>query len=181
MLVEDFQDPSASKFSAREDERKKFYFEGGEYHILAKEAHSGAAFGILTDFSDFALEVDARFVDGPEKWVYGFMFRYQDRDNTYRYLTSYNGEYTLLKAVSGKWDTLVDWTWSPHIITGTGTNHLRVVCRGSEITMYVNGHYLDTITDHSLSAGKPGVHVGTFEEPNVHVAFDNLMVWSVPQ
>lgn len=179
LLVEDFGDPPQSKFSAREHERARYYFEGGEYHILVKGEPWIAAFGILEDFSDFILEADARFVDGPEKWSYGFMFRYQDGSNTYRYMVSYEGEYTLGRLEGGSWTTLTKSS-SPHITTGRGTNHMRVVCRGAEITVYVNGHYLSSVTDHSFSAGKPGVYAVSSSEPNVHVAFDNFMVWSVP-
>jgi hypothetical protein len=180
LLLEDFEDPSTSRFDARDDERRRNYFEDGEYHMLVKEAHNAAAFGILTDYSDFVLEADARFADGPEEWTYGFMLRYQDGSNTYRYLVSHDGKYTLGKLVDGNWTTLIDWTETAHIAGGTDTNHLRVVCRGSEITTYVNGHYLGTAADNSFSAGKPGVYVGALSEPNVHVAFDNLMVWSIP-
>jgi len=179
LLVEDFEDPSASRLGAREHERAKYYFEGGEYHILVKGEPWIGAFGIPEDFADFALEADARFVDGPASWSYGFMFRYQDGSNTYRYMVSHKGEYTLGKLAGGSWTTLAKSS-SPHIITGTGTNHLRVVCRGSEITLYANGHHLASMTDQSFSAGKPGVYAVSSSQPNVHIAFDNLKVWSVP-
>jgi len=178
LLVDDFGDPSASEFSTPASEARRLYFEDGEYHILVKKA-SWVSWGDTdTEFSDFSLEVEARLVDGAGEGQYGLIFREEDSDNFYMFNISHNGMYKLRKQVDGEWQNIIEWTESSHVRTGTSTNHLRVVCRGSEITMYVNGHYLDTVTDHSFSAGKLGVFAGTFNEPNFHVAFDNLIVWS---
>ena len=180
LLIDDFSDPAASEFTTPASEIRRRYFEDGEYHILVKKAAWVSWGDTDTEFSDFSLEVEAHLVDGAGEGQYGLIFREEDGDNFYMFNISHNGMYKLRKQVDDEWQNIIEWTESSHVRTGTSTNHLRVVCRGSEITMYVNGHYLDTVTDHSFSAGKLGVFAGTFNEPNFHVAFDNLIVWSVP-
>jgi hypothetical protein len=96
------------------------------------------------------------------------------------YGVSQDGAYRLRKQVGGEWSTIVGWTRSPHINTGADTNRLKVICTGSDIAMYVNDQFLSTVTDDSFDAGTLGVFVGTFSEPNVKAAFDNLTVWSAP-
>ena len=69
-------------------------------------------------------------------------------------------------------------TKSDSVNQGNSTNHLKVVCRGTQIEVYVNGHHLTTVTDDSLAGGYVGVFVHT-AGANAHVAFDNIKVCSL--
>ncbi|GAG12269.1 unnamed protein product [marine sediment metagenome] len=57
-------------------------------------------------------------------------------------------------------------------------NHLKVVCKGSQIEVYVNGHHLTTATDDSFTEGYVGMIVEA-PLPNSDVAFYNFKVNSL--
>jgi hypothetical protein len=59
---------------------------------------------------------------------------------------------------------------------GDATNHLRGDCVGSTLTLYVNGQQVASVTDTSFTSGDIGLTVGTFDDPNAAVTFDNFVV-----
>lgn len=180
----DFDDVYASipnRFYEGETEERKWYFADGEYHVLIKKANWATWKIYDRVYSDFSLEVDARFVDGPSVWSYGLIFRQEAGDNFYVFYVSSGGNYVLFKHMEDdRWVRLYGWNGSSHIETGYGINHLKVICQGPEISLYVNDHRLSTVTDSSLNSGALGVIAGTHEKPRVHIAFDNLKVQPLP-
>ncbi len=130
--------------------------------------------------TDFALEIDARLVSGPKESLYGVIFRvqYTEAENYYRFLVSGDGYYLIGTKTNDVWTILQRKTKSAFIKEGYNTNHLKVVCKDSQIEVYVNGQHLTTITDDSFAEGCVGMIVDT-PEPNARVAFDNLKVYSL--
>ncbi len=179
LYEDDFSNP-ASGWSRESIEEREFGYEDGEYYILVKKSdYSAWAWnknaGRLTDF---ALEIDARPVSGPKECLYGVVFRFQDTNNFYRFLVSGDGYYLVGIKLDGNWTILQSKTKSAFIKEGNITNHLKVVCKGSEMEVYVNGHYLTTITDNTFAEGYVGMIVNT-PEPDTRVAFDNIKVYSL--
>jgi hypothetical protein len=157
----------------------EFSYEDGEYHILVEDTgyinaawNSGAG-----PFTDFAVEIDARLVSGPDESGYGLTFRVQNNVDFYSFMVTGNGYYHLAKH-NGEWVTLQAWTGSDFISEGSSTNHLMVVCRGTQIEVYVNGYHLATITDDSFPDGSVGM-VAYASGPDTLVAFDNIEVYSL--
>ena len=177
---DDFSNPN-SGWPRESTEEYECDFEDGEYHILVK-AFDMAAWvwnRDLGQLSDFALEIDARVISGSLKSGYGVVFRFKDTDNFYRFLVSGDGFYHVGKSIKGKWRNLGEqWTKSYFITMGYRINHLKVVCKGSQIEVYVNGHHLTTVTDDSFTEGYVGMIV---EMPirNSRVAFYNIKVYSL--
>ena len=126
-------------------------------------------------FTDFALEVDARQVSESSGSGYGVIFRLENGDNFYSFELTGDGYYNLNKYLNGEWITLRALTRSDFINEGNGTNHLKVVCEGSQIQVYVNGHHLATVIDDSFVEGYVGVIAEAFGL-DTHVAFDNIVV-----
>ena len=62
------------------------------------------------------------------------------------------------------------------IHTGDAANYVRVVCNGSTLTLYVNGQQVDSVTDTTFTEGDVGLIAGTFDSPDVEIAFDNFVV-----
>lgn len=130
------------------------------------------------DVADFEIEVEARLEDGAESNSYGILFRFQDRKNFYRFDISGDGFFLFSKFINGEWITLVDWTESQYINTGINANNiLKVSAFGPNISLWVNGQQLATVTDDSLEHGNFGFFAGTFGEPYAWVSFDNLKLW----
>ena len=175
---DDFSD-ATSGWKVESTKDSDCYYEDGEYHILIKNSNWSAwrynpSSGALTDF---ILEADAKLVNGPKDGRYGLFFRFQNNANFYHFLISGNGYYLIGTKTNGQWTVLRDWVRSEFIEEGYSKNHLKVICKGSQIQAYVNGHNLTTVTDEAFVTGRVGVIVDTIE-PNAHVAFDNLKVYT---
>ena len=175
---DDFSDPS-SGWDVESTAKSEFYYKDGEYHIKAKDAKyavwiSHDEWGELTDF---IFEADTRLVDGPKNSRAGLIFRLKDSENFYLFLVSGDGSYLVGTRTGGQWTVLKNWTESEFINEGYGGNHLKVICKGSKVEAFVNGHHLTTVvTEESFAIGQVGLMIDTIE-PNGHVAFDNLKVY----
>jgi hypothetical protein len=62
------------------------------------------------------------------------------------------------------------------IRTGGRTNHVVAVCQGDELSLYVNGELLETVTDDTHKRGDVGLGAGAGPEGNTRVQFDNFLV-----
>jgi hypothetical protein len=179
LVCEDHFNNPASGWRVESTEKYELYYGTGEYHIVVKSPcyaswPSTPGSGVL---KDFVLEADSRLVDGPTDGREGLFFHYQNNDNFYVFEVSGNGYYFIGTRTNGQWTALTDWTRSEFIKEGYSENHLQVICKGPQIQTYVNGRHLATVTDNVSVTGRVGVIVDTIE-PNAHVAFDNLKVFS---
>jgi tetratricopeptide (TPR) repeat protein len=178
MHEDDFSNP-ASGWPQESFAEYEYDYEDGEYHILAKQL-GGSTYVLNQDtgpFTDFTLEIDARLVSGPVENGYGVIFRAQQSDDFYCFMVSGNGFYNVWKWLDDNYTYLQEWTESGFINEGNSTNHLKVVCQGSQIEVYANGHYLTTVIDDSFTGGCLGVVAGA-SEFEAHAAFDNIKVYS---
>lgn len=171
-------------------------YEDGEYHIRVKTPffstwRLNTEAGSLTDF---ALEIDARLIDGYVLNSYGVIFRAADNNNFYCFIVSGYGSYRIQKVLDGKWSQLTVEKQSPNIPNltmnllnkeGGKANHLKVICKGAKIDVYANDSLLTTIMNESFTSGYCGLIVNSNESPlrettesNTHVAFDDLKVYS---
>ena len=82
-------------------------------------------------------------------------------------------KYEIVKHKGGNQTALVPWTGASAIHGGSASNTLEVRARGSEVTFYINGQYVNRITDKdNFKAGIAGLYTsGTTE-----VAFDDLEI-----
>lgn len=155
-----------------------YVYDQGEYVLQSfQENYFGARFRERPVVSDFILEVDARIVEGPDNAALGIGFRRQDGRNYYNLMINGKGEYLLRKSVNRSWQSITNWTFSPAIKTGRAMNRLKIMARGTEITLWANGQLLGTWQDTSFSEGLIALAlsspVGT---PSIKVAFDNLRI-----
>ncbi len=178
LFYDDFSDPS-SGWDEGSDEDIEYGYYDGEYYILVKKPSWVAWSTAGQTFTDFRLEVDTLKVTGPDNNDFGVIVRYLDGDNFYRFRISSDGYYAVVKLTNGEWESLVDWTASPHIKQGEGTNHITLMAQGSNFSFYVNGKHLVDVEDTSLAEGDIGLFAGTFEEAGVEIHFDNLEVWAL--
>ncbi len=131
-------------------------------------------------FSDFVLEVDATQVAGPDNNSYGIIFRMKNPSAYYLFDISGDGYYALKRrdeADGGQWVWLIeDWMQSPAIHQGASTNRIKLVAQGSTLTFYVNDQQVNQVEDGTYRSGLIGLDAGSFEEPGVQIAFDNLVI-----
>lgn len=174
-----FSDTDSGWPSASDAEKTAGYLADGTYQIQAMTtqqdvwAHPGQA------FSDVSVEVDATKSSGPENNGFGVICRFVDNDNFYYFMVSSDGFQVIGKYEGGenKYLTAEQMQPTAAINAGSSGNHLRGDCVGSTLTLYANGQQISSITDTSFTSGDVGLIVGTFDDPNVGVTFDNFTVY----
>ncbi len=130
---------------------------------------------------NFKVCVDAQLVKGGDKVVYGVCFRrIKDSNGLSCYQFIFNsGSYCLLLWRNGEYKFLLEYR-SCEFIRQDSINSLMVQMRGQEITLGINEHILDTITDTSLALPSyAGISVSKPEHSRAEVRFRNFRLYSL--
>jgi hypothetical protein len=178
-----FQDGFSNSSSGWKTNKQSIFESGysnGEYYILIKNPNTNVvcsnSYGPF--INNFTYEIGARLMSGPSQSGYGITFRHQNDLNFYRFLVWENGYYMVQKCLDGIYFGLQGKTSTEFIKQGNNSNHLKVVCKDTQIDVYVNGIYLTTIIDNSISDGKIGLSgISPQNESNTYVVFDNCVVY----
>lgn len=132
-------------------------------------------------FSDFILDVEASQVAGPAGSSYGVLVRMVAPGQFYRFEVTSNGEYIVERHEgNGVWTRLTDgWQDSAAILQGTNrVNHLRVAAVEGRFSFYANDTLLTQVFDDSYVTGAMALDAGTFNQSELQVAFDNVIISS---
>lgn len=188
---EDFSDSGSGWPVGSTADGDEWGYEDDAYFISATylpqgECCIGASSDRAPSFSDFILEVDARFVSG--EWGFWSVF-FRDSQGTleqpvsasYGVMFSRDGAFNLHKNVGGVHINLVGhFPHAPTFERGFETNHLTIVAQGPQIAVYVNGEPLWFVYDESSSRGMISMGVeNETENTTLRVHFDNLKVWDI--
>jgi pSer/pThr/pTyr-binding forkhead associated (FHA) protein len=174
---DDFSDPGSGWDDAFDRYTTKQY--GNNKYYVEITTSNLVAWGLANrSVADFLLRVDAAQEAGPNNNGYGVLFRFQDRNNFYRFDISGDGFFLLSKFHDGEWVTLVPWTASSAINVGQATNRLDVEAIGSQISVYANDTLLAQVEDDTFSEGSFGFFASTFSEPNLTISFDDITLWT---
>jgi hypothetical protein len=178
LYSDNFDDEQGSDFTAETNDSSVYKFADGVYQITVTKPKLLSWATMNGDYGDAAISVDAS-IDGPTASAAGLIFHYQDDKNFYIYSIDGEGRYGLDVYKNDEPITLVEWTESSAIKPAGERNTLRVETNGDTIRLYVNDKLLDEISDSTIPNGKAALVVNTFDEPNVTVSFDNLVVRSI--
>jgi hypothetical protein len=174
---DDFSDPGSGWDDAFDRYTTKQY--GNNKYYIEVTTSNLVAWGLANrDVADFRLEVNAGQEAGPANNGYGILFRFQDRNNFYRFDISGDGYFLLSKFHDGEWVTLVPWTASSAINLGQVNNRLGVEAVGSQIRIYANSTLLAEVKDDTLTHGNFGFFANTFSDPNLIVSYDDIKLWA---
>ncbi len=133
---------------------------------------SGLAFIPGSTYQDFTFETKIKVLsDSPSGWQAGFVFRYSDYNNHYRFI---------FNATSIKLEKLVGGT-TTNLYTQNQTFNLnnwyqlKVVTSGTSLSLYLNNNLLSTISDSDFSQGAIGLAIlnsarGYFDDVEVTTA-----------
>jgi hypothetical protein len=175
LYSDDFADQQSSSIATATDDSSVRAFVDGGYSITVKKPNLLSWSPLRGSYDDVATEVDTT-IDGPELSAAGLIFHFQDDNNFYMFRVAGDSSYKLDMYKDDEQKTLIDWTDEP-LIKGPGeVNKLRVETKGDIIRLYVNGKLLDEISDGTFTRGKLALLTSTFDDPNVTVKFDNLVV-----
>lgn len=130
-------------------------------------------------FSDFVLEVDATQQAGSPSSSYGVLLRMTGPQQFYRFEVTGNGEYVVERHDGAdSWERLtVNWESSEALATGLNTtNRLAIIADGGTFSFYANDELLTQVVDAQYSQGAIALDAGTFGQPGLQVAFDNVVI-----
>jgi hypothetical protein len=178
LFQDDFSDTNSGWPDQVGDSDKSAEYSDGQYLVRAITAYQDVWAHPGLSFGDVSVEVDVTKLEGPDDNNFGLICRFVDDGNFYFFWVSSDGYQAIGKYQNGE-SSLISadsMEFTPVLKAGTETNHLRADCVGSQLTLYANGELLSTVTDTSFSSGDVGVMVGTFEEPNLGMLFDNFVV-----
>lgn len=130
-------------------------------------------------FDDFDIGVTIRFIKGKYDYVSaGLELRYGD-EGDYVFRISAQGTYQVGWHQEKEWGgTLLDWTSHPALKTEAGgANRLRVVLRGNQIRVYLNGVLATSLRDDRFSSGLIRMVISPARKgPKTVVAYSDLQM-----
>jgi len=181
LYEDDFDDPE-SGWNDEEFVSGSVGYGDGYYYVTSTEKGT-MNWGVAGQrFSDLVIVVDAtQFSAGPDdNNAYGVMCRVQPEGDGYALRISGDGFYAIHRVMDGEFEALADWDASDAIKEGDATNHIRAVCDGPNLILFVNGELLTSVEDTTFSEGDIGLTATTFEDEATRVHFDNLAVFEPP-
>jgi len=112
---------------------------------------------------------------------FGLLFRAPDNNRGYLYGFNCAGQYTLTIWDGQATTVLVEPTDSNAILTEPeSVNRLGLLTFGENISLYVNGIYLETVTDYTyLDEGKFGLFVRAATDQPFTVNYDQMRLWAL--
>ena len=158
------------------------WYADDEYHMRAKEGKYLVMYAPSQDYKtgNATITVTTRSVDGtPAASGHGLIVHGEKsatselEDYALLIYTGAETKYEIVKHQGGQQTALVPWTKSSAIHAGSEANELEVRARGSELTFYINGQYVDRITDKENFKG--GI-AGFYTSDTAEIAFDDLEI-----
>jgi serine/threonine protein kinase len=181
VLEDDFSDPASGWALKTWDGGSAGYGDG--VYVLRAEDKAYYYYGWAgLSLGDVEVEVDATQVLGPanDRNSYGVGCRVQSGGEGYFLRIRGNGEYSIFREGGGEGEDawLKNWTASAAINRGNATNHLRVICSGDYLALFVNGVLLAEARDDTYTEGDIALAASTFEEEPTEIHFDNLTAYA---
>jgi hypothetical protein len=159
----------------------EMFYADGEYHMRSKEGKYVVMYAPTNDYGtgNAKVRVTARSVDGTSPssgfglLVHGERAKEQIEDYGLLILLGDEPKYEIIKHKQGEQTAVIPWTSSSIIRGGANPNQLEIRARGSDLTFYINGQYVNRIRDEeSYKAGIAGFYTSGITE----VTFDDLEI-----
>jgi hypothetical protein len=173
---------SESKWKTGNFQFGDIWYKDDEYHMRSKERTYLVMYAPSNDYGteNATVRVTVRSVDGIGPISgYGLIVHGQKspsnelEDYALLVFTGDEPKYQVVMHKAGDQKTLVPWTKSPVIRSGTSPNQLEIRTRGDQLMFYINSRYLTRITDSDNL--KRGV-VGLYTSETSEVVFDDLEI-----
>jgi hypothetical protein len=177
-----FDDFSEQKWWTGSDSNGRFWYQNGEYHATAVPGRFVVEYAPEQSpyyTKDATVTVTTRAVYGLSPAhgygvvVHGQMTNNHLEDYAFLIKSDENPSYAIALHKGGSETFIRSWTRSDAIHTGLSGNQLQIVTNDGTLSLYINGDYVDSITD---SAGYKTGRVGVYTSDTSEVAFDNLSI-----
>lgn len=177
-----FQDSFDNPRSGWGEDRRDWFERGyrdGEYFIELRTPNWFVWAHQNDRFADVRVEVNARLATGAPDGHFGVLCRYVDADNFYYFAISADGYYAIFRRADGNMRILTGdgsgMLPSPAIKVGE-RNHIQAVCQKDNLSLYVNGEAVATVTDDTLPRGYVGLGAGSGPAGDTLIKFDGFVV-----
>ncbi len=151
----------------------------GRYRIFVADTSRAMYINPGYSFDNYQVEADVQKMDGPQDSHFGLLCRYTDADNYYYGAINSNQEYWISRMQGGRLTILGNGNikTSSALNPGSSVNHLRLVCNGTNISLYANEVLLESVDDFTMASGDFSFYAKTSADAGgLEVAFDNLVV-----
>jgi hypothetical protein len=172
---DDFSDP-LSGWPVADDSNLFIGYAAGEYRILLRNSNWYVMVRPGFKAANYEASVDIRNVSGL-MGSYGLAFGIQpDWSGLYTMELYPDGWFGLYRYDANGYAILAE-AFSPYILQGTATNHIRVRNVNNTITVFANGKQLANVYDPTYS-GELYLGLASFSyvDPNLDIRFDNFLV-----
>jgi len=138
------------------------------------------------DYQNVHIEVTAHNNDGESSTAFGILcYQQDDSDNYYYAVMTPGGEYAIAKALSGDNDLFLtnddQWGTSNLITRDVASYRIGMDCGNGALTLYVDGHIVDSVVDETYTSGYIGLIIYSGENADsADVNFDDFLVTSLP-
>jgi len=123
---------------------------------------------------DIIVEVDVWQNPSTVQAAYGIICGYSDVNNFYALTIGGGGYVEIFRYQQGKRLTLYSAENQPGI--DSEHNHLEVMCAANQLSLWVNGNIVAEVEATEFTYGDVGLIVSSFDEADVEILFDNLIV-----
>ena len=121
------------------------------------------------------MELDTELVSGSVENNQGMICRYSDDNNFYMLTIGNDGWVEIMKIFQGVQTSLFG-EFTDGLVDPV-RNHLQGFCIGDRLVLYVNGELGGDVRDSDLASGDAGLIIGSYDNPQVRVNFDNFLVY----
>lgn len=178
LFQDDFSDPNSGWQNVSQPNSGIMEYFDGYYRIEVNGEYQLLSTGPGLNFSDVRIEADTIKVIGDRDDMYGLVCRAVDRNNFYFFVISSDGYYGVGKMINGI-QQLIEMPGmmpSEEIFQDKAINHLRADCLAEQLSFFVNGKKLVSVSDSDLTNGDVGFINGTLQSFQNVVLFDNFSV-----
>jgi hypothetical protein len=178
LFQDDFDNPRSGWGADRREQFERGYADG-LYLFDLYEPHWFAWAHPGQQYDDVSVEVDVSLASGSPDSHFGLLCRHVDLGSFYYFAISADGSYAIFRREDGGDLEILTadgrgMVPSAAVRTGGELNHVRAVCEGSELSLYVNDELVDTVTDDANTRGDVGIAAGSGVEGDALVQFDNF-------
>ena len=178
LYQDDFSDPSSGWENFHDPDKGTMDYFDSYYRVHVLGEYQMLTTGPGLSFANVKLASDMLKVVGSSNDIFGLVCRMEDNENYYFFVISSDGYYGIGKVINGVQSMLGSPGMQPSelISQGTAKNHLRADCIDENLVLSVNGQELFRIKDRDIGTGDVGIIVGTMQDPENVVLFDNFSV-----
>jgi hypothetical protein len=146
------------------------------YTLTTKPVQAKTVSGYGQDDFGTASRVSATIdsTASPSDAGFGVVCRMQDGENYYRFGVGNDGTYSIARVVADEATLLTSddgsWSESDLIDPAARTFDVEAICDGKDLTLYVDGEKIDSVTDDTFDSGSVAIFTETFAQPNASIA-----------